>query len=228
MEFLDIILTKDSSLLLHAFHSLSTGGFLKKTRLYSGFKNTYKKSAKPKNSSLFVKSILWEEKMWVENQTKTRVWEDSSLCPESSTKNAVQGFHLRRGTSNQRYGCCFFRRKCLQWCKRWFRVLFMLKYHMNYGYNDETRITCSYVASTFTFWQLQNCALLFLIILTTIKSHATVPFLNRSLAMLSLSIPVGVGLNQPPFPSGHSFKGTVSQEFHLCRISTDSMSNNFI
>jgi hypothetical protein len=31
--------------LLHAIHSLSTGGFLKKNRLYSGFKNTYKKCA---------------------------------------------------------------------------------------------------------------------------------------------------------------------------------------
>jgi hypothetical protein len=39
MEFLDINLIKDSSLLLHAFHSLSTGGFLKKTRIYSGLKN---------------------------------------------------------------------------------------------------------------------------------------------------------------------------------------------
>ncbi len=33
-------------------------------------------------------------KMWVENQTKTRLWEDSSLSPETSTKNAVQEFHL--------------------------------------------------------------------------------------------------------------------------------------
>ncbi len=31
MEFLDISLTKDSSLLLHAIHSLSTGGFLRKS-----------------------------------------------------------------------------------------------------------------------------------------------------------------------------------------------------
>ncbi len=30
MEFLDINLTKDSSLLLNAIHSLSTGGFLRK------------------------------------------------------------------------------------------------------------------------------------------------------------------------------------------------------
>jgi hypothetical protein len=43
MEFLDISLTKDSSLLLHAIHSLSTGEILKKTKLYSGFKNSYKK-----------------------------------------------------------------------------------------------------------------------------------------------------------------------------------------
>ncbi len=29
-----------------------------------------------------------------ENQTKSRVWEDSSLCPETSTKNADQEFYL--------------------------------------------------------------------------------------------------------------------------------------
>jgi hypothetical protein len=44
MEFLDINLTKDLSLLLNAIHSLST--VLKKTRLYSGFINTYKKIRK--------------------------------------------------------------------------------------------------------------------------------------------------------------------------------------
>jgi hypothetical protein len=32
--------------------------------------------------------------MRVENSTKTRVWEDSSSYPETSTKNAVQEFHL--------------------------------------------------------------------------------------------------------------------------------------
>jgi hypothetical protein len=46
MEFLDISLTEDSSLLLHAIHSLFTGGFLKKTGLFFGFKNTYKKIRK--------------------------------------------------------------------------------------------------------------------------------------------------------------------------------------
>jgi hypothetical protein len=58
MEFLDINLTKDSSLLLHAIHSLSTRRFLKKTRLFSGFKNTFNKSEKQENLNLFVKSIL--------------------------------------------------------------------------------------------------------------------------------------------------------------------------
>ncbi len=48
MEFLDIKLTKDSSLLLHAIHSLSTGGISKKTRLYSGFENTKKNSGNKK------------------------------------------------------------------------------------------------------------------------------------------------------------------------------------
>ncbi len=33
-------------------------------------------------------------------QTKSRVWEDSSLCPETLTKTVVQGFHLRRGESD--------------------------------------------------------------------------------------------------------------------------------
>jgi hypothetical protein len=39
-------------------------------------------------------SILKKGKMWIENQTKTQVWEDPSLGPETSTKNAVQDFHL--------------------------------------------------------------------------------------------------------------------------------------
>ncbi len=39
-------------------------------------------------------SILYNGERRVENQTKTRVWEVSSLCPETSTKNAVQEFHL--------------------------------------------------------------------------------------------------------------------------------------
>ncbi len=39
-----------------------------------------------------MKSILYNGKMRVENQTKTQVWEDSSLCQETPTKNVVQEF----------------------------------------------------------------------------------------------------------------------------------------
>jgi hypothetical protein len=53
-------------------------------------------------------SILQNRKIRVENQTKTRVWEDSSLCPETSTKNAIQEFHLR----NLTLLACRFEEKC--------------------------------------------------------------------------------------------------------------------
>ncbi len=43
MEFLDINLTEDSSLLLHAIHSSFYLADLKKNILFSGFKNPYKK-----------------------------------------------------------------------------------------------------------------------------------------------------------------------------------------
>jgi hypothetical protein len=43
MEFMDINLTKDSSLLLYAIHSLAFyWRILKSTIVYSGFKNSYK------------------------------------------------------------------------------------------------------------------------------------------------------------------------------------------
>jgi hypothetical protein len=64
MEFLNIILTKDSSLLLVTVHS--TSGF-EKTKLYSGFKNPHRKFAEQENMSLFMTSILWHEKLRVEN-----------------------------------------------------------------------------------------------------------------------------------------------------------------
>jgi hypothetical protein len=58
MEFLDTNFAKDSSLLLHASHSPFYWRILKKTILFSGYKNPCKKSAKQENSSLFMKSIL--------------------------------------------------------------------------------------------------------------------------------------------------------------------------
>jgi hypothetical protein len=56
------------------------------------FTKLHKKSAKKENSSRLMNNILLNWKMWVKNQTKTRVWEVSSLCPETSTKNTIQEF----------------------------------------------------------------------------------------------------------------------------------------
>jgi hypothetical protein len=61
MEFLNIYLTKHSSHLLHAIHSPFQRQILKKTKLFSGFKNSkilQKKSAKQENLSLFMNSIV--------------------------------------------------------------------------------------------------------------------------------------------------------------------------
>ncbi len=49
MEFLDMNFTKDSSLLLHAIHSLFYLRILQKTTFYSGFKTPYKKYTKQEN-----------------------------------------------------------------------------------------------------------------------------------------------------------------------------------
>ncbi len=48
MELLDISLTKDTSLFLHAIHSPFYWQILKINILFSGFQNPYKKSAKQK------------------------------------------------------------------------------------------------------------------------------------------------------------------------------------
>jgi hypothetical protein len=40
--------------------------------------------------------------MWLENQTKSRVCEVSSLCPETLIKNSAQEFHLWRMSTRQR------------------------------------------------------------------------------------------------------------------------------
>ncbi len=95
MEFLDINLAKDWSLSLHAIHSLFTGGFLKKTRLYSGFKNTYKKSLKQENSNSFINSVLLKEKWgWKTRQKfeseKIRVYAQKPRL-KIPIKNSISG-----------------------------------------------------------------------------------------------------------------------------------------
>jgi hypothetical protein len=53
MDFLNISLTKDSRLLLHAFHSLFYWRILKKIQLYSGLKIHTKNYAKQENLGVY-------------------------------------------------------------------------------------------------------------------------------------------------------------------------------
>ncbi len=96
MEFLDMNLTKDSSFLLHAIHNLFYVWILQKIILYCGFKTPCKSIRETeKLKSIHEKHSVEPKNEGIENQTKIRVWEDSSLCPETWTKAAVQEFHLK-------------------------------------------------------------------------------------------------------------------------------------
>jgi hypothetical protein len=89
MEFLDVSLTKHSSLLLHAIHSPFYWWILKKAILFLGFKNPCKKILETRK----IESIL--EYHFVEQKNEGRKPDkNSSLRPETSNKNAVQEFHL--------------------------------------------------------------------------------------------------------------------------------------
>jgi hypothetical protein len=70
----------------------------KKNILFSGFKNPYKKIREIRKPESI--NELWNGKLMVESQTKNRVGEDSSFCPETSTKNAVQEFTYWRTGGN--------------------------------------------------------------------------------------------------------------------------------
>jgi hypothetical protein len=76
--------------MLHAIYSPFYRRILEKFIIFSfsGFKTPYKKISKTRKLESIHEQRLVERK-WVENQTKTRVSEYSSLCPETSTKNAV-------------------------------------------------------------------------------------------------------------------------------------------
>ncbi len=55
----------------------------------------FKISSRNKKTRVYAWIAFCKMEKWrVENQTNTRVWEDSSLCPETFPKNAVQEFHL--------------------------------------------------------------------------------------------------------------------------------------
>jgi hypothetical protein len=67
MEFLDISLTKGESLLLHAIHSILYWRILRKTIVFSGFKNSYKKSAKQENPRNQTKTLVRENEFMPRN-----------------------------------------------------------------------------------------------------------------------------------------------------------------
>ncbi len=93
MKFLDVNLTKDWSLLLHAFHSPLFLRILKKPILLSGFNNPYKTPQNKKTRVYSRKSFCRTEK-WGQKTRQELKSEKASLCPEASTKNAVQEFYL--------------------------------------------------------------------------------------------------------------------------------------
>jgi hypothetical protein len=77
---------KNSSLFLHDIQILAD---FTENQTLLWFKNPLKKNPR-KKKTLFINSILLNGKTKVENPDK-----DSSLCPENSTKKAVQECHLR-------------------------------------------------------------------------------------------------------------------------------------
>jgi hypothetical protein len=97
MEFLDINLTKDLIILLHAVHSPFYWRISRRSSSSLVLIIITKESTKQGNLSLFMNSILQSGKIRLENWTKIRVWvwENSSLCPETSTKkpfkNSISG-----------------------------------------------------------------------------------------------------------------------------------------
>jgi hypothetical protein len=108
MEFLDTnFLTKNSSsLLLHVTHGHFYWQILQKNVHNSGFFKSIKKSAK--KIWVFMNSSFKKGKTRVENQTRAWVWEDSSLCPENSTKkqfrNPISGLEHAQSSSKNLLG----------------------------------------------------------------------------------------------------------------------------
>ncbi len=103
MDLLDINLTLDSSLFAPSYSvfCLFYWQIVKKTTLLSGFKNPYKNiNETRKLESIREQHFVKWKNAGTENQTKTQVWEDSSLCPETLTDNAVQEFILRLAREN--------------------------------------------------------------------------------------------------------------------------------
>jgi hypothetical protein len=80
MEFLDISFTKNLSLLIYTIYTVPW---------------ILQKSAKQENLNLFTNSIWLKGKIRIETRQKLESEKTiCSSCPETSTENAVQEFHL--------------------------------------------------------------------------------------------------------------------------------------
>jgi hypothetical protein len=89
MEFLDINITKDSSLLLHAITVSSTSGFFlllpqknpTESIFYFGFKKPHQKIRKT-GTSLFMTSILWTKKKKGRKPDKNSILRGTEFMPK--------------------------------------------------------------------------------------------------------------------------------------------------
>ncbi len=87
MELLDINVTKDSRFLLHAIHSPFYWRILKKTILFSGFKNSHKKICKTRKLES-IHERKYKGRKLDKNLSLRRL--EFMPSPEISTKMAVQ------------------------------------------------------------------------------------------------------------------------------------------
>ncbi len=110
---------QDSSLFLHPFYFQIS----QKVILFSGFKNP--RSSKTRVYSMHEKHFVERENtVRVENLTKTRVWRRLQFCPKTSTKIAIQEFHLRSITHSHVQVCgkkLFVLLSLLSAQKSWFK-----------------------------------------------------------------------------------------------------------
>jgi hypothetical protein len=83
MEFTDINLTKDLSLLLYAIHSLFYWRILKKSILFSGFKNPYRKIRKTRKLQSINEHHCVEQKIEGRKPNKNLSLRRLELMPRS-------------------------------------------------------------------------------------------------------------------------------------------------
>jgi hypothetical protein len=89
VEFLDINLTKDSSRLLHAVNSPFYRRIFKKTTLFSGFTNSYKKIRETRKLGSIQEYHFVERKNGGIKPDKNSSLRRPEFMPRTSTKNTV-------------------------------------------------------------------------------------------------------------------------------------------